>query len=81
MDVTWRIEARGSGCLVDRSSTSSDRGLPGLAEFVDRFFTRPIAGRTLATFKALAEALAEGDGDSPAARPESDRPPPANQHL
>ena len=26
--------------------------------FVDRGFTRPIAGRTLATFKALAEALA-----------------------
>ena len=24
---------------------------------VDRFFTRPIAGRTLATFKAIAEAL------------------------
>ena len=29
------------------------------AAFVDRAFTRPIAGRTLATFKALAEALAE----------------------
>jgi hypothetical protein len=26
---------------------------------VDAVFTRPIAGRTLATFKALAETLAE----------------------
>jgi hypothetical protein len=25
---------------------------------VDRWFTRPIAGRTLATFKALAETVA-----------------------
>ena len=36
--------------------------LPGFAWFVDRAFTRPIAGRTLATFKALAEALAEPPG-------------------
>ncbi|MFL5710807.1 MAG: hypothetical protein ACJ77W_02890, partial [Chloroflexota bacterium] len=33
------------------------------AAFVDRGFTRPIAGRTLATFKALAEALAEGQSE------------------
>jgi hypothetical protein len=32
--------------------------IPGVAAFVDLGFTRPIAGRTLATFKALAEALA-----------------------
>jgi hypothetical protein len=32
--------------------------MPGWAWFVDRAFTRPIASRTLATFKALAEALA-----------------------
>jgi hypothetical protein len=38
--------------------------LPGFATFVDRFFTRPIAGRTLATFKALAEAL-QSDVPSP----------------
>jgi hypothetical protein len=35
--------------------------VPGFARFVDRFFTRPIAGRTLATFKALAEAVREVD--------------------
>jgi hypothetical protein len=40
--------------------------MPGFARFVDRFFTRPIAGRTLATFKALAEAVAAVDA--------SDRP-------
>jgi hypothetical protein len=28
------------------------------AAIVDRWFTRPIAGRTLATFRAIAEALA-----------------------
>ena len=33
--------------------------IPGFAWFVDRFFTRPIAGRTLATFRALAEAVAD----------------------
>ena len=32
--------------------------LPGYGSFIDHGFTRPIAGRTLATFKALAEALA-----------------------
>ena len=38
---------------------------------IDRFFTRPIAGRTLATFRALAEALADV--------PKSDPPIEANQ--
>jgi len=32
--------------------------------FVDRVFTRPIAGRTLAAFKALAEALVDESGPS-----------------
>ena len=41
----------------DRSSTTSTRALPVLARLVDRWFTRPIAGRTLATFKAIAEAV------------------------
>jgi hypothetical protein len=27
------------------------------AWFIDTFFTRPVAGRTLATFKAIAEAI------------------------
>jgi hypothetical protein len=42
--------------------------IPGFAAFVDRVFTRPIAGRTLATFKALAEALT-GMADAPTSEP------------
>jgi hypothetical protein len=34
---------------------------------VDRWFTRHIAGRTLATFKALAEALAVDGANEPTA--------------
>jgi aromatase len=71
MDVTWRIEPTATGCRV---SIEHDfrRGIalpivgPLLGEeafprFVDRLFTRPIAGRTLATFRSLAEALAPED--------------------
>lgn len=58
MDVTWQIEPRdgGTGCRVTISHEFAPR-LPGFAWFVDRFFTRPIAGRTLATFKSIAEAV------------------------
>ena len=57
MDVTWRIEPTGDGgrASIDRARLRR-RGCPGSPRFVDRAFTRPIAGRTLATFKALAEA-------------------------
>ncbi|HEV8282034.1 MAG TPA: SRPBCC family protein, partial [Candidatus Limnocylindrales bacterium] len=53
MDVTWCIEPTGDGttCRVTISHDFSP-AMPGFAWFVDRFFTRPIAGRTLATFKA-----------------------------
>jgi ribosome-associated toxin RatA of RatAB toxin-antitoxin module len=60
MDVTWRIDASDAGCRVTIEHDFSP-GIPGLAAFVDRWFTRAIAGRTLATFKALAESLAESD--------------------
>ena len=59
MDVTWRIEPSGDGdaaCRVTITHEFSPR-MPGFARLVDRFFTRPIAGRTLATFKVLAEAV------------------------
>jgi ribosome-associated toxin RatA of RatAB toxin-antitoxin module len=58
MHVTWRIEPTrdGSSCRVTIAHAFSP-AMPGFAWFVDRFFTRPIAGRTLATFKALAEAV------------------------
>ncbi|MET1232812.1 MAG: SRPBCC family protein [Candidatus Limnocylindrales bacterium] len=57
MDVTWRIEPLGEGASVSIDHRFRPR-VPGFAWLVDRGFTRPIAGRTLATFKALAEALA-----------------------
>jgi hypothetical protein len=72
--VTWRIEAARDGrCRVTIEHDFRPR-LPGFAWFVDRVFTRPIAGRTLATFRSLAEVLHElaqdqrlpGDGGMPA---------------
>jgi ribosome-associated toxin RatA of RatAB toxin-antitoxin module len=60
MDVTWRIVPTSGGCRVDIEHDFRPR-VPGLAAVVDRWFTRPIAGRTLATFKALAEALVDDD--------------------
>jgi ribosome-associated toxin RatA of RatAB toxin-antitoxin module len=58
MDVTWRIEDMGDGrCRVEIEHDFRPR-VPGWAWFVDRLFTRPIAGRTLASFRALAEAVA-----------------------
>jgi ribosome-associated toxin RatA of RatAB toxin-antitoxin module len=65
MDVTWRILPDGDGTQVVIAHDFGPR-IPGFAAFVDRFFTRPIAGRTLATFKALAEAV------------QSEAAPPAN---
>jgi ribosome-associated toxin RatA of RatAB toxin-antitoxin module len=56
MDVTWRIEPTPTGCRVSIDHEFRPR-VPGWAAFIDRFFTRPIAGRTLATFKAIAEAV------------------------
>src|SRR4051794_3748277 len=70
MDVTWRIEpastdagARpeaGTDVVIEHDFAPA---LPGLAAVVDRWFTRPIAGRTLATFRAIAEALPADPGD------------------
>ena len=71
MDVTWRIEPTAGGCRVAIDHDFRPR-LPLFAAFVDRFFTRPIAGRTLATFKVLAEALAPAEAQQP---PEAPRPP------
>ena len=68
MDVTWRIEAAGTGCRVSIDHDFRPR-VPGWAAFVDRAFTRPIASRTLATFKAIAEAVAAHESEGvPAAK-------------
>ena len=64
MDVTWRIEPRAGGAHVSIDHDFRPR-IAVFAPFVDRFFTRPIAGRTLGTFKALAEALAADAADPP----------------
>lgn len=67
MDVTWRIEPAGSGTRVLIEHRFAPR-IPGLAAVVDQLFTRPIAGRTLATFKALAESLARDAEVTPGGR-------------
>lgn len=61
MDVTWHIRPLDGGAGSDVSIEHHfQRRLPLLGDellpaLVDRFFVRPIAGRTLATFKSLAE--------------------------
>jgi ribosome-associated toxin RatA of RatAB toxin-antitoxin module len=62
MQVVWHIRPTGSGTSVVIEHDFS-RPLPLLGSdlmpaIVDRFFIRPIAGRTLATFQALAEGRA-----------------------
>jgi ribosome-associated toxin RatA of RatAB toxin-antitoxin module len=74
MDVTWRIEpaANQTGTRVEIEHVFAPR-TPGWASLIDRLFTRPIAGRTLATFRDLAEAIVavgtsgEGDATNPPA--------------
>jgi ribosome-associated toxin RatA of RatAB toxin-antitoxin module len=60
MDVTWRIVAAGTGCRVsiEHDFRSS---LPLWSVLVDRVFVRAIAGRTLATFRSIAEAVVRSD--------------------
>jgi ribosome-associated toxin RatA of RatAB toxin-antitoxin module len=62
MDVTWRIEPTDGGCRVSIDHDFRPR-MPGWAAFVDRAFTRPIASRTLATFKTIAEAIVDDESD------------------
>ena len=79
MDVTWRIEPRAGGAHVSIDHDFRPR-IAVFAPFVDRFFTRPIAGRTLGTFKALAEALAADADMGATAEParQSETPSPTN---
>jgi len=66
MDVTWRISARGGGARVEIDHEFRPRIGPW-ADFIDRAFTRPIASRTLATFKAIAEAVTAAERSESAA--------------
>jgi ribosome-associated toxin RatA of RatAB toxin-antitoxin module len=56
MDVTWRIEPVEGGCRVTIEHVF--RAPRAWAWFIDRAFTQPIARQTLASFKAIAEAVA-----------------------
>jgi hypothetical protein len=61
MDVRWRIEPAADGGTRIEIAHAFERGPGGgraLPAVVDRLFTRPIASRTLATVKAIAESLA-----------------------
>ena len=57
MEVTWRIEEMAAGCRVSIDHVFAP-GVPGWAALVHRLFVQPIATRTLASFKAIAEAVA-----------------------
>ncbi len=59
MDVTWRIEPMANGCRVTIEHVFAPRFRPWAA-IVERLFTRPIASRTLASVKQIAEAVAAG---------------------
>jgi ribosome-associated toxin RatA of RatAB toxin-antitoxin module len=72
MDVTWRIESGDDGRTRVEIEHDFRPRVPGWAAFIDRLFTRPIAGRTLATFRTLAEALAADPSGPPA--PDEPRP-------
>jgi ribosome-associated toxin RatA of RatAB toxin-antitoxin module len=66
MDVTWRIEGTDTGCRVSIDHDFRPR-IPGWGWAIDRLFVKPIARRTLATFKSIAEAVAAsaaGSGSS-----------------
>jgi len=82
MDVTWHIRPVDGGAAsdvtIEHDFRRPIRGLGGIIDadafpaIIDRIFTRPIAGRTLATFRDLAERTAAREGgamQSPARRP------------
>jgi ribosome-associated toxin RatA of RatAB toxin-antitoxin module len=72
MDVTWRIEPAPGGARVSIDHDFRPRVRPW-AWLVDRAFTKPIATRTLGTFKAIAEAI--GDTGVESGRPSSTNQP------
>ncbi len=59
MEVTWHIRPRAGGAVVSIEHDFSRRlpllGHEFLPAVVNRLFIRPIAGRTLASFRSLAE--------------------------
>jgi ribosome-associated toxin RatA of RatAB toxin-antitoxin module len=70
MDVTWRIEPTDVGCRVTIEHVFGPR-MPGWASLLDVAFVRPIAGRTLGTFKVIAEATDAARSGGPVSTKES----------
>lgn len=64
MDVTWRLVPTDAGCHVAIEHEFRPR-IGIWAWFVDRLFVRPIARRTLASFKAIAEATTAATSVAP----------------
>jgi hypothetical protein len=60
MEVTWRIEPASDGSRVTIEHVFRPR-VSVWGRAIDRIFVRPIASRTLSTFKVLAEAIAADD--------------------
>ena len=57
MDVTWHlVPIDGGGTRVEIEHVFAPR-VPGWAWLIDRFVTRAVAGRTLAAFRSIAEAV------------------------
>lgn len=73
MDVTWRIDPTPTGCRVSIEHDFRPR-LPAWGSVIDRLFVRPIAKRTLTTFKSIAEAVSS----AASADARSDEAPPSN---
>jgi aromatase len=69
MEVTWHIEPSPGGCRVTIEHDFRPR-LGAWATLTERAFVRPIATRTLATFKTLAEAVTDAaeSGQAPATK-------------
>lgn len=57
MDVRWLVEPEAGGCRVTIVHDHRPR-IAAWAVIVDRLVIRHVAGRTLRTFKAIAEAVA-----------------------
>jgi ribosome-associated toxin RatA of RatAB toxin-antitoxin module len=81
MDVTWRIDDRPDGRSRVEIEHDFRPSRAAWAWLIDRLFTRPVAGRTLATFRAIAEATAEAVaatvGEAEAPTPQPSPAPPA----
>ena len=79
MDVTWRIEPTQVGCHI--TIEHGFDAAPGWAAIIDRLFVRPIATRTLATFKSIAETVAQVEAASPTTPRRSGRSRSAKKNI